>query len=130
MDRESNSRPVANPSSARPVEQPAAVTPLTDSPWFWAYLFVTGALVALVLAGPKYVQRQPQIERQFAARQSGGQAIVGADGPIPASTSDDMILSLRPLYVALAVLLAVAWIGLWWQRFRGGRRRLAALPRA
>ncbi len=105
-------------------ESPAG--PLSDSPWFWAYLFATAALVALYLASPRYVDRQPQLERQFSARQSGGQAVVGADGPVPPSTSERMILSLRPLYAMFGVLLACAWIGLWYQRFRG--RRSAAPP--
>ena len=93
-------------------------TSLTDSPWFWAYLFATAALIALFLSGPKYRVRQPQIERQFSARQSGGQAVAGSDGPVEPSTSKQMIISLYPLYVALAVVLTTAWIGLWYHRYR------------
>ncbi len=92
--------------------------PLTDSPWFWGYLFATAALVALFLTGPKYRVRQPQLERQFSARQSGGQAIAGADGPVAPSTSDDMIISLYPLYITLALVLGIAWFGLWYHRYR------------
>ena len=91
---------------------------LTDSPWFWAYLFGAAGLVALFLAGPRYIDRQPQIERQFLARQHGGQAVAGANGPVAPSTSDRMIISLRPLYAACTIVFVVAWLGLWWRRFR------------
>jgi hypothetical protein len=103
------------------VKQPdsrAQVAPLTDSPWFWAYLFGTAALVALFLAGPRYLERQGQLERQFTARQASGQVVVGTNGPVPPSTGERMIISLRPLVAILAVGLSVAWIGLWYQRFR------------
>ena len=41
---------------------------LTDAPWFWAYVFASAALAAILLAGPKYVLRQSQLERQYRAR--------------------------------------------------------------
>jgi hypothetical protein len=93
-------------------------SPLTDSPWFWAYLFGSAALVALFLAGPRYLDRQPQLENRFLARQAGGQAVMGADGPIEPSSRERMIISLRPLYVLLGLLLTGAWGGLWYQRLR------------
>jgi hypothetical protein len=99
--------------------------PLSDSPWFWAYLFATAALVAVFLAGPKYVQRQPQLERQFSARQQTGQAVSGPDGAVRLSTPERLIISLRPLYVVLGLVLVAAWVGLWYQRYRNplrGRR--------
>ena len=92
--------------------------PLTDSPWFWAYLFCTGGLVALFLMSPRYNERQPQIERQMSARQAGGQAVSGESGPVRGSTDGDVLISLRPLYGILAILLSGAWFGLWYQRFR------------
>ena len=99
-------------------EHRPAKAPLTDSPWFWAYLFGAAGMVALFLASPRYVDRQPQIERQYLARQNGGQAITGAEGPVEPSTSSNMIITLRPLYVTCAALLTFAWVGLWYQRFR------------
>lgn len=92
--------------------------PLTDSPWFWAYLFGTAALVALFLAGPRYLDRQPQLENRYLARQAGGQAVMGDQGPIEPSSRERMIISLRPLCVLLALLLTGAWAGLWYQRLR------------
>ena len=87
--------------------------PLTDSVWFWAYLFLTGALIALALAAPKYGQRQAQLERQFLARQEGGQAVMGATGPVPPSTADNLIIPLRPLMILCGLALAIAWVRLW-----------------
>ena len=97
---------------------PTVLPPITDSGWFWLYLFCTAGLVALYLAGPRYTYRQPQLERQFSARQRGGQAVIGTDGPVGLSDANKMIITLRPLYVVLAVILAVAWIVFWRQRTR------------
>ena len=93
------------------------VRSLTDSVWFWVYLFGTGGLVALYITGPKYRQRQTQLERQFSARQSGGQAVSGVDGPVD-PTNSEQIISLDPLVVLMGTLLAIGWFGLWYHRFR------------
>ncbi len=116
--------------STDPIERRA---PITDSPWFWAYLFATGALLALLLAGPKYAWRQTQIERQYTARQMAGQTRVGERGPAAASTEARPIVSLRPLYGLLGVAIIAAWIGLWATRLRINGRRpraTAASPKA
>jgi hypothetical protein len=104
-------------------EQPGRA-PLTDSPWFWAYLFGTAALVALFLAGPRYHDRQGELEREFSARQSSGQVVVGRDGPVTPAAGPT-IISLRPLTALLAVVWTIAWTGLWFQRFR---RRAVPIP--
>lgn len=89
--------------------------PLTDSPWFWGYVFSTAALLALALAAPKYLSRQTQLERRFLARQEGGQTVKGADGKsIDAPTKDNLILTLTPLFAVCGVLLVVAWSRFWW----------------
>ncbi|MDG2380277.1 MAG: hypothetical protein P8N76_01245 [Pirellulaceae bacterium] len=108
--------PPTNEASERKPES------FTDSIWFWVYLFGTAALIALYLSSPKYGRRQSQIERQFSARQSAGQAVSGADGPVEPSTVDNMIISLDPLFLIAGILLVVGWSGLWWQRFRGRKR--------
>ena len=90
---------------------------LADSPWFWAYVFLTSAIIALVLAAPKYYTRQTQLERRFLARQEGGQTIKGSDGQsIPPPTKDNLILRLGPLFVICGLLLMVAWSRFWWTR--------------
>ena len=82
---------------------------ITDSPWFWGYLFATAALIALMLAGPKFDHRQAEIEREFSARQSHGHVISGEEGPIKPPASGKQHLTLRPLIVAMSVVLVVAW---------------------
>ena len=97
---------------------PPSQPKLTDSPWFWAYIFATAGLIALALASPKYHSRQTQLERQFLARQEGGQTIKGADGKsIAPPTTENLILRLGPLFVICGVLLVIAWSRLWLTRF-------------
>jgi hypothetical protein len=93
--------------------------PLAESAWFWVYLFSTAALVALALAAPKYAERQPQLERRFLARQAGGQAVAGPEGPVAPASYSRMIIYQRPQFVICSVLLAAAWVRLWWQRRYG-----------
>jgi hypothetical protein len=89
----------------------------TDSPWFWGYIFATAALIALALAAPKYSARQSQLERQFLARQEGGQTIKGADGQTISPPSEkNLILSLVPLFLICGILLVVAWSRFWLTR--------------
>jgi len=83
--------------------------PITDSPWFWVYVFATAGLIALMLAGNKFDHRQAEIEREFSARQSHGHVISGADGPIEPPTPGNQHLTLRPLYLIMAVLLVLGW---------------------
>lgn len=108
-------QPPAESAVKRP-EKP----PLADSPWFWAYIFSAAALVALAMASPKYYSRQTQLERQFLARQEGGQTIKGSDGQsIEPPMPDNLILRLGPLFLICGTLLLVAWSRFWWTRFDG-----------
>jgi len=92
---------------------------LADSPWFWAYVFSAAALIALVLAGPKYLPRQAQLERRFLARQMGGQTVKGRGGQtIQPPNEDHLILTLGPLFVICGTLLVVAWSRFWLTRWR------------
>jgi hypothetical protein len=97
-------------------------TSLSESPWFWAYAFLAAAVAALLIAAPKYGERQTQLERQFLARQQGGQAVVGREGPVAPSRRDRLIIPLRPLLVGFAGLLLVAWACSGWQRIRHASR--------
>jgi len=88
----------------------------TDSPWFWAYLFGTAALIALAIIGPKYQSRQAQIEGQFEGRQQGR-----AKGSNQSSAQDAQLpmpnrIGLEPLVAAVAILTIVAWLVWWWTR--------------
>jgi hypothetical protein len=57
-----------------------ARSPLTDSPWFWVYLFATFALIVLTVMRPRVLERQVQIERKEQGRQ---RAMERAAGRIP-----------------------------------------------
>lgn len=102
----------------------AGSRPITDSPWFWAYLFGTAALIALALAGSKYGPRQAQIEREFQGRQRAAQNVQGQEPDVSLSTAERTLVSLRPLFLALAAITAIAWIAFWRQHRR--RQRQAA----
>jgi hypothetical protein len=95
---------------------------LSDSPWYWVYLFCTAGLVALVLMGPRFAGRQAQIENKAAARLSAARQVSGQRIE-PLAPAESTIITLRPLYVILALLLCVAWVHLW----RHHRRRRKAL---
>jgi hypothetical protein len=94
--------------------------PITDSPWFWAYLFSLAALLALALVGPKYSRRQSQIERQFEGRQAAvARTAAPADGKqaaAPTTARRELLVSLRPLWLGLAGVTTVAWIVFWRSR--------------
>lgn len=47
--------------------------PLTDSPWFWAVLFSSMALVGLLAISGKFDVRQRQVEGRFLGRQQAAQ---------------------------------------------------------
>jgi hypothetical protein len=44
-------------------------SPITDSPWFYVFVFSLMALLAVVVIGPKYGRRQSALERQYQARE-------------------------------------------------------------
>ena len=100
---------------------------ITDSPWFWAYLFGTAALIALALAGGKYGPRQAQIEREFQGRQRSAQNLQGQEPDVTLSTAQRTLVTLRPLFIALAVITTGAWL-IFWRQLR--RSRLPASPPA
>jgi len=88
----------------------AASRSMIDSPWFWAYLFTTTALIGLALIGPKFAARQSQIEREFQGRQRAAQNIQGQEPSGDLSTAEKTLISLRPLCFGLAAVTTVAWI--------------------
>ena len=91
--------------------------PLTESPWYWVYLFCTAGLVALILAGPKFAARQSQIERKAQGRQRAAQNIAGKVPVTPLSDEEHTQIGLRPLYYVLGGVLLVAWIQLIWRQY-------------
>jgi hypothetical protein len=103
-----------------------APRPLTDSPWFWAYLFATAALIALALIGPKFAARQAQIEREFQGRQRATQQTHGHEPSGQLSTAERTLITLRPLFLTLAAITITAWIIFW--RTQVTRHQNAAIP--
>ena len=88
----------------------------TDSPWFWACSFCTGALIALYLLEPKYGPRQAQIEKQYQGREFAARAPAGTESVDEFSSSRNTLITLRPLYLVLSVLVAISWVVFWWKR--------------
>jgi hypothetical protein len=87
--------------------------PLTDSPWFWVYLFTTAGLIALALATPKFSERQAQIEREYQGLQRVAQARGGQEPSGELSTTGRTLVTLQPLFLGLAAITIVAWIVFW-----------------
>lgn len=97
-------------------------TPLSESPWFWAYLFATAGLIALALAAPKFGVRQAAIEREYQGRTRAAENLNGRDPSLEMSTPDQTIITLQPLFFYTAAISAVAWGVFWYTR----RRALSA----
>jgi hypothetical protein len=91
---------------------------MTDSPWFWAYLFGTGALIALAMASPKFSGRQTQEEQKFQGRERAAQYMAGAEMTGEVSTEDDRRVTLRPLFIGMAAITTIAWVVFWTSRRR------------
>jgi hypothetical protein len=89
---------------------------ISDSPWFWAYLFGSAALIALFVAGTKFGPRQAQIEREFQARTRATQALNGQDPSIKLSTPENTLITLQPLWIVVAVITIVGWLLFWRSR--------------
>ena len=120
----------AEPASAKPA------APVTDSPWFWAVLFLNAALIGLMLIGAKYRKREAMLERRYeirrdsALRKAAGQPIVEQTGAEADPQAQDRPL-LVPLEPLAAVLVAIDLVAIAF--YRRSRRLVAAdnvpLPR-
>lgn len=81
--------------------------PITDSPWFWVELFSGMALLGILIIGPKFVQRQGQIERRFEGRQHAYSSPAGEGTAEPVLTSRETEGSNRVSLMPLAALVAL-----------------------
>ncbi len=86
---------------------------LTDSPWFWAYLFGTAALIALFMASAKFGPRQSQIEREYQARTRAAQKLNGQEPSLELSTPQRTLVTLQPLWYVLAAVTILGWLLFW-----------------
>jgi hypothetical protein len=98
---------------------------VTDSPWFWACLFASAGLVVLWYFSGQYAQRQLRIERQGQARLRAVEIAADGQARTAVSTPGNLQLPLRPIFIILAVLLAVGWSMFWLQRRRTMRQASA-----
>ncbi|MGV3604925.1 MAG: hypothetical protein ACO1RA_00850 [Planctomycetaceae bacterium] len=94
---------------------------LTDSPWFWGYLFGMCALIALFLMLPKYGPMQARIERSGQGRMRAAQNLNNYDPDVEMSTADETEITLTPLFVGMGILSAAAWYAM----IRNHRKSLA-----
>jgi hypothetical protein len=97
---------------------PPAKPPLTDSPWFWVYLFGVAALVFVALETPKFRQRQAQVERKGQGRIRAAQNVAGQTPDAELSSAENTAIDLKPVMFVLGGATAVAWFILWRQRWR------------
>ncbi len=82
---------------------------ITESPWYWAYVFCTGGLIVLITVGPRYTQRQTQIEQNSQKRQWAAQGLAGQAQDDSRMDSEELSIKLWPLFVVLSSILAIAW---------------------
>ena len=101
---------------------PSTRQKLTDSPYYWTYLFCTMGLAILIFMGPKIRARQAQIEQNYQGRQRAVERLQGSEPTTPVSTPENNQLQLGPLIVCLVVILCIAWARLWWTHFRVARQ--------
>jgi len=94
----------------------SSLRPLTDSPWFWVYLFGTAALIGLALISPKFGPRQAQIEREYQGRTRAAQNLNGVEPDVAMSSAERTFVTLRPLFLTLAGISSLGWIVFWWTR--------------
>jgi hypothetical protein len=92
--------------------------PLTDSPWFWLYLFATFGLALLLVMEPKFRDRQLQLERRSQGWQRSQEVQRGEEPSTEMSTPGNLRITLRPLLIIFAGVVTLGWVFLWWKRFR------------
>src|SRR3977135_4329062 len=98
------------------------ISPLTDSPWFWALAFSLMGLLALAVVGfsGKYQKRQAKIELQYQARERVAEKLTAENNPARGERTDDLearrpfatpgnnLITLWPLAVLLGIVAVVA----------------------
>lgn len=99
-------------TTADPPSRPS----LTDSPWFWAYVFGAAALVALFAANTKFGPRQAQIEREYQARTRAAQKMNGQEPTLQLSTPQNTLITLGPLWIVLTMITIGGWFFFWRSR--------------
>lgn len=91
-----------------------------DSPWFWGYWFGVFALAALLLAWPKFQERQAHIEREYQGRTRAAQNLQGDEPDIEMSAPGKTEITLWPLVAGLSAITIASWAVYYFSR--GGQR--------
>ncbi len=95
---------------AQPSTPPKSITQTLP---FWIYVFATAGLAALLIMGPRFQERQSQIERNYQGRVRANQRAAGEELTGQLSTPGATIITLAPLYALLVVVLLGAWYFMW-----------------
>lgn len=107
-----------------------------DSPWFWVMVFSAAGLVVLVVAWPKYAQRQARLELQYhasqevARRRVEGEAAArqpGREGDLPPPAPNELLVPLWPIGAILVLVLGVS-AGMYLRPRRAGSNLKRAPP--
>ena len=100
---------------------PAANAPtrpkLTESIWFWGYLFSTAALITLFVMQSKISSRQNDEQRNFQARQQTYENVTRPDNPTNVTQKPAHTVTTTPLFVVIGITFSISWIMLCRQRF-------------
>jgi len=100
---------------------PAASTPtcpkLTESIWFWVYLFSTAALIILFVMQSKINSRQNNEQRNFQARQQTYENLTRPDNPTNVTKKTVRTVTTTPLFIIMGLTFSLSWIMLCRQRF-------------
>lgn len=100
-----------------PTANASTLPKITESIWFWGYLFSTAALIILFVMQSKISSRQIDEQRNFQARQQTYENVTRPDNPTNVMQETANTVTTTPLFVILGFTFAVSWIMLCRQRF-------------
>ena len=109
MHSESATAPGTSPRTTRPK--------ITESLWFWIYLFSTASLIALILLGPKINSRQKLDYRNYQGRQQSYENAQRPDNPSRITSDTSSAITTTPLLIGIGFIFVFSWGMLWYQRF-------------
>ena len=91
---------------------------LTESIWFWCYLFSTAGLISLVILQGKFDTRQDLEETNFRARMQTYKSTENQDTDtmVEADAPSEQLVTLTPLYILFGLTFSISWIVIWKQR--------------
>lgn len=93
---------------------------LSDSPWFWVYLFGAAALIAMFLIGNKADTVQAQRDGNFTRRQTSlerqaGKIVDDSQSATDSEPAEQRYVDFKIFYGIIGVVTAFAWVMHWRQ---------------